>query len=161
MERSDDCSLPLPPLDDSLGMESECFFEDVSACHTAGSGCRSKGKISRGERGFFFHVKIGMCFVKAVYLCALFKLYFCHNPRWTELLCKVLLLFLLLRRWNWISKAEIILLIENALYVLDVSFSSFFFFLVFFHLFLKLCSCIGTNTQLLLEQRRVSRQCAV
>lgn len=50
MERSDDCSLPLPPLDDSLGMESECFFEDVSACHTAGSGCRSKANLlSRDE----------------------------------------------------------------------------------------------------------------
>lgn len=150
MERSDDCSLPLPPLDDSLGTESECFFEDVSACHTAGSGCRSKGKISRGERVFFFffHVKIGTCFVKAVYLCALFKLDFCHNPRWTELLCKVLLPFLLLRRWNWISKAEIILLIENALYVLDVSFSSFFFpcFLFFFPPFLK-------NVQLHWNQR--------
>ncbi|XP_021251649.1 PAS domain-containing serine/threonine-protein kinase isoform X2 [Numida meleagris] len=43
MERSDDCSLPLPPLDDSLGTESEHIFEDVSACHTTGSGCRSKG----------------------------------------------------------------------------------------------------------------------
>ncbi|XP_042677071.1 PAS domain-containing serine/threonine-protein kinase isoform X2 [Centrocercus urophasianus] len=43
MERSDDCSLPLPPLDDSLGTESECCFEDVSACCTTGSGCRSKG----------------------------------------------------------------------------------------------------------------------
>uniref|UniRef100_A0A8C9L3W1 PAS domain-containing serine/threonine-protein kinase n=1 Tax=Pavo cristatus TaxID=9049 RepID=A0A8C9L3W1_PAVCR len=49
MERSDDCSLPLPPLDDSLGRESECFFEDVPACHTTGSGCLSKGNISRGE----------------------------------------------------------------------------------------------------------------
>ncbi|XP_010714816.1 PAS domain-containing serine/threonine-protein kinase isoform X2 [Meleagris gallopavo] len=43
MERSNDCSLPLPPLDDSLGTDSECFFEDVSACHMTGSGCRSKG----------------------------------------------------------------------------------------------------------------------
>ncbi|OXB58644.1 hypothetical protein ASZ78_003611 [Callipepla squamata] len=43
MERSNDCSLPLPPLDDSLGTESECIFEDVSACQTTGSGCRSKG----------------------------------------------------------------------------------------------------------------------
>uniref|UniRef100_A0A803YGJ2 non-specific serine/threonine protein kinase n=1 Tax=Meleagris gallopavo TaxID=9103 RepID=A0A803YGJ2_MELGA len=42
MERSNDCSLPLPPLDDSLGTDSECFFEDVSACHMTGSGCRSK-----------------------------------------------------------------------------------------------------------------------
>ncbi|OXB83498.1 UNVERIFIED_CONTAM: hypothetical protein H355_006345 [Colinus virginianus] len=43
MERSNDCSLPLPPLDDSLGTESECIFEDVSACQATGSGCRSKG----------------------------------------------------------------------------------------------------------------------
>uniref|UniRef100_A0A8B9IBG6 PAS domain-containing serine/threonine-protein kinase n=1 Tax=Anser brachyrhynchus TaxID=132585 RepID=A0A8B9IBG6_9AVES len=28
MERSSDCSLPLPPLDDSMGTESECLFED-------------------------------------------------------------------------------------------------------------------------------------
>ncbi|KAM6127443.1 PAS domain-containing serine/threonine-protein kinase [Phoenicopterus ruber ruber] len=39
MERSGDCSLPLPPLDDSAGTESECIFEDVTACHTTGSGC--------------------------------------------------------------------------------------------------------------------------
>ncbi|XP_048811185.1 PAS domain-containing serine/threonine-protein kinase isoform X2 [Lagopus muta] len=50
MERSDDCSLPLPPLDDSLGTESECCFEDVSACCTTGSGCRSKANLlSRDE----------------------------------------------------------------------------------------------------------------
>jgi len=104
--------------------------------------------VEEREFFFFFNVKIGTCFVKAVYLCALFKLDFCHNPRWTELLCKVLLPFLLLRRWNWISKAEIILLIENALYVLDVSFSSFFFpcFLFFFPPFLK-------NVQLHWNQR--------
>uniref|UniRef100_A0A8B9UEJ6 PAS domain-containing serine/threonine-protein kinase n=1 Tax=Anas zonorhyncha TaxID=75864 RepID=A0A8B9UEJ6_9AVES len=44
MERSNDCSLPLPPLDDSVGTESECFFEDVTACHTTGSSCCNKGK---------------------------------------------------------------------------------------------------------------------
>ncbi|XP_032302581.1 PAS domain-containing serine/threonine-protein kinase isoform X4 [Coturnix japonica] len=49
MERSNDCSLPLLPLDDSLGTESECSFEDIYACHTTGSGCRSKG--------IFFEVK--------------------------------------------------------------------------------------------------------
>ncbi|XP_040423239.1 PAS domain-containing serine/threonine-protein kinase [Cygnus olor] len=43
MERSNDCSLPLPPLDDSMGTESECLFEDVTACHTAGSSCCNKG----------------------------------------------------------------------------------------------------------------------
>ncbi|XP_035755929.1 PAS domain-containing serine/threonine-protein kinase isoform X2 [Egretta garzetta] len=43
MERSSDCSLPLPPLDDSMGAESECVFEDVTACHTTGSGCWNKG----------------------------------------------------------------------------------------------------------------------
>ncbi|KFV12439.1 PAS domain-containing serine/threonine-protein kinase, partial [Pterocles gutturalis] len=43
MERSSDCSLPLPPLDDSMGTESECIFEDVTACHTTGSGCCNKG----------------------------------------------------------------------------------------------------------------------
>ncbi|XP_071898415.1 PAS domain-containing serine/threonine-protein kinase isoform X4 [Anas platyrhynchos] len=43
MERSNDCSLPLPPLDDSVGTESECFFEDVTACHTTGSSCCNKG----------------------------------------------------------------------------------------------------------------------
>uniref|UniRef100_A0A8C8BTL6 PAS domain-containing serine/threonine-protein kinase n=1 Tax=Otus sunia TaxID=257818 RepID=A0A8C8BTL6_9STRI len=37
MERSSDCSLPLPPLDDSTGTESECIFED-----TTGSGCCNK-----------------------------------------------------------------------------------------------------------------------
>ncbi|XP_075013827.1 PAS domain-containing serine/threonine-protein kinase isoform X7 [Calonectris borealis] len=42
MERSSDCSLPLPPLDDSTGSESECIFEDVTACHTTGSGCCNK-----------------------------------------------------------------------------------------------------------------------
>ncbi|NXJ06353.1 PASK kinase, partial [Odontophorus gujanensis] len=50
MERSNDCSLPLPPLDDSLGTERECIFEDVSACQTTGSGCRSKANLlSRDE----------------------------------------------------------------------------------------------------------------
>ncbi|XP_009891387.1 PREDICTED: PAS domain-containing serine/threonine-protein kinase [Charadrius vociferus] len=42
MERSSDCSLPLPPLDDSTGTESKCIFEDVAACRTAGSGCCNK-----------------------------------------------------------------------------------------------------------------------
>ncbi|XP_010294368.1 PREDICTED: PAS domain-containing serine/threonine-protein kinase-like, partial [Phaethon lepturus] len=42
MERSSDCSLPLPPLDDSMGTESECIFEDVTACHTTVSGCCNK-----------------------------------------------------------------------------------------------------------------------
>ncbi|KAM6388835.1 PAS domain-containing serine/threonine-protein kinase isoform 2-T2 [Pluvialis apricaria] len=42
MERSSDCSLPLPPLDDSTGTESECIFEDVAACCTAGSGYCNK-----------------------------------------------------------------------------------------------------------------------
>ncbi|KFQ42652.1 PAS domain-containing serine/threonine-protein kinase, partial [Nestor notabilis] len=39
MERSSDCSLPIPPLDGSMGTEGECMFEDVTACHAAGSGC--------------------------------------------------------------------------------------------------------------------------
>ncbi|KAM6357586.1 PAS domain-containing serine/threonine-protein kinase isoform 4-T4 [Alca torda] len=42
VERSSDCSLPLPPLDNSAGTESECIFEDVAACHTAGSGSCNK-----------------------------------------------------------------------------------------------------------------------
>ncbi|KFV52312.1 PAS domain-containing serine/threonine-protein kinase, partial [Tyto alba] len=42
VERSSDCSLPLPPLDDSTGTESECIFEDVIACHTTSSGCWNK-----------------------------------------------------------------------------------------------------------------------
>ncbi|KFQ61691.1 PAS domain-containing serine/threonine-protein kinase, partial [Pelecanus crispus] len=42
MERSSDCSLPSLPLDDSTGTESECIFEDVTACHTTGSGCWNK-----------------------------------------------------------------------------------------------------------------------
>ncbi|KAM6065274.1 PAS domain-containing serine/threonine-protein kinase isoform 2-T2 [Theristicus caerulescens] len=42
METSSDCSLPLPPLDDSTGTESECIFEDVTACHATGSGCWNK-----------------------------------------------------------------------------------------------------------------------
>ncbi|KFV00910.1 PAS domain-containing serine/threonine-protein kinase, partial [Tauraco erythrolophus] len=42
MERSSACSLPLPPLDDSMGTESEHIFEDISACCPAGSGCWSK-----------------------------------------------------------------------------------------------------------------------
>ncbi|XP_069721300.1 PAS domain-containing serine/threonine-protein kinase isoform X2 [Phaenicophaeus curvirostris] len=42
MERSSDCSLPLPPLDNSMGTESECVFEAVTACRTAGSGCQNK-----------------------------------------------------------------------------------------------------------------------
>ncbi|XP_029882831.1 PAS domain-containing serine/threonine-protein kinase isoform X4 [Aquila chrysaetos chrysaetos] len=45
MERSSDCSLPLPPLDDSMGTEGECIFEDVTACHTTGSGCWNKDSI--------------------------------------------------------------------------------------------------------------------
>uniref|UniRef100_A0A8B9UCC1 PAS domain-containing serine/threonine-protein kinase n=1 Tax=Anas zonorhyncha TaxID=75864 RepID=A0A8B9UCC1_9AVES len=49
MERSNDCSLPLPPLDDSVGTESECFFEDVTACHTTGSSCCNKGKANRRD----------------------------------------------------------------------------------------------------------------
>ncbi|XP_064930275.1 PAS domain-containing serine/threonine-protein kinase isoform X2 [Columba livia] len=43
MERSSDCSLPLPPLDDSTGTESECIFEGVPAFCTTGSGCWKKG----------------------------------------------------------------------------------------------------------------------
>ncbi|XP_065496046.1 PAS domain-containing serine/threonine-protein kinase isoform X2 [Caloenas nicobarica] len=43
MERSSDCSLPLPPLDDSMGTESECIFEGVPACCTTGSGCWNEG----------------------------------------------------------------------------------------------------------------------
>ncbi|KFM10884.1 PAS domain-containing serine/threonine-protein kinase, partial [Aptenodytes forsteri] len=42
MERSRDCSLPLPPLYNSTGTESECIFEDVTACHTTGSGSCNK-----------------------------------------------------------------------------------------------------------------------
>ncbi|XP_014818461.1 PREDICTED: PAS domain-containing serine/threonine-protein kinase isoform X6 [Calidris pugnax] len=42
MKRSSDCSLPLPPLDDSTGTESECIFEEVAACHTTGSGFCNK-----------------------------------------------------------------------------------------------------------------------
>ncbi|XP_074446255.1 PAS domain-containing serine/threonine-protein kinase isoform X4 [Larus michahellis] len=42
VERSSDCSLPLPPLDNSTGTESECIFEDVAACHAAGSGSCNK-----------------------------------------------------------------------------------------------------------------------
>ncbi|KFP40973.1 PAS domain-containing serine/threonine-protein kinase, partial [Chlamydotis macqueenii] len=42
MERSSDCSLPLPLLDDSMGTDSECIFEDVAACHTTGSVCCNK-----------------------------------------------------------------------------------------------------------------------
>ncbi|KFR17133.1 PAS domain-containing serine/threonine-protein kinase, partial [Opisthocomus hoazin] len=42
MERSSDCSLLLPPLDDSMGTESECIFEDVIACRATGSGCCNK-----------------------------------------------------------------------------------------------------------------------
>ncbi|KAM6258652.1 PAS domain-containing serine/threonine-protein kinase isoform 2-T2 [Spheniscus humboldti] len=42
MERSCDCSLPLPPLYNSTGTESECIFEDVTACHTTGSGSCNK-----------------------------------------------------------------------------------------------------------------------
>ncbi|NXC37576.1 PASK kinase, partial [Penelope pileata] len=49
MERSNDCSLPLPPLDDSLETESECILEDVTACHTTGSGCCNKANLSRDE----------------------------------------------------------------------------------------------------------------
>ncbi|NXK54421.1 PASK kinase, partial [Chauna torquata] len=50
MERSNDCSLPLPPLDDSAGTESECIFEDATACHTTGSGCCNKASLpSRDE----------------------------------------------------------------------------------------------------------------
>ncbi|KFO10968.1 PAS domain-containing serine/threonine-protein kinase, partial [Balearica regulorum gibbericeps] len=45
MERSSNCSLPLPPLDDSMGTESEHIFEDVTACHTAGSGCCNKDSV--------------------------------------------------------------------------------------------------------------------
>ncbi|GAB0193334.1 PAS domain-containing serine/threonine-protein kinase [Grus japonensis] len=45
MARSSDCSLPLPPLDDSMGTESERIFEDVTACHTAGSGCCNKDSV--------------------------------------------------------------------------------------------------------------------
>ncbi|KFU88953.1 PAS domain-containing serine/threonine-protein kinase, partial [Chaetura pelagica] len=41
MERSSDCSLPLPSLDNSMGTEGECLFEDAPACHTTGSGCCS------------------------------------------------------------------------------------------------------------------------
>uniref|UniRef100_A0A8B9CS53 PAS domain-containing serine/threonine-protein kinase n=1 Tax=Anser brachyrhynchus TaxID=132585 RepID=A0A8B9CS53_9AVES len=58
MERSSDCSLPLPPLDDSMGTESECLFEDVTACHTAGSSCCNKGKTN----GRDFPTEMGMCF---------------------------------------------------------------------------------------------------
>ncbi|KFO81207.1 PAS domain-containing serine/threonine-protein kinase, partial [Cuculus canorus] len=42
MERSSDCSLPLPPLDDSVGTESGGIFETVTASPTAGSGCQNK-----------------------------------------------------------------------------------------------------------------------
>uniref|UniRef100_A0A8C6NBJ4 PAS domain-containing serine/threonine-protein kinase n=1 Tax=Melopsittacus undulatus TaxID=13146 RepID=A0A8C6NBJ4_MELUD len=42
MERRSDCSLPLPPLDGSMGTEGECILEDVTACHAAGSGCSNK-----------------------------------------------------------------------------------------------------------------------
>ncbi|XP_009321470.1 PREDICTED: PAS domain-containing serine/threonine-protein kinase [Pygoscelis adeliae] len=42
MERSRDCSLPSPPLYNSTGTESECIFEDVTACHTTGSGSCNK-----------------------------------------------------------------------------------------------------------------------
>uniref|UniRef100_A0A663LSX2 PAS domain-containing serine/threonine-protein kinase n=1 Tax=Athene cunicularia TaxID=194338 RepID=A0A663LSX2_ATHCN len=45
MERSSDCSLPLPPLDDSIGTESECMFED-----TTGSGCCNKGRMNGDKR---------------------------------------------------------------------------------------------------------------
>nr|XP_009941058.1 PREDICTED: PAS domain-containing serine/threonine-protein kinase [Opisthocomus hoazin] len=46
MERSSDCSLLLPPLDDSMGTESECIFEDVIACRATGSGCCNKVKTT-------------------------------------------------------------------------------------------------------------------
>ncbi|KFQ21076.1 PAS domain-containing serine/threonine-protein kinase, partial [Mesitornis unicolor] len=42
MESSSDCFLPLPPLDDSTGTESECVFEGVTACHATASGCCNK-----------------------------------------------------------------------------------------------------------------------
>ncbi|XP_064313093.1 PAS domain-containing serine/threonine-protein kinase isoform X1 [Phalacrocorax carbo] len=42
MERSSDCSLLLPPLNDSMGTESECISEDVTACHTTVSSCWKK-----------------------------------------------------------------------------------------------------------------------
>uniref|UniRef100_A0A8B9ZKU8 PAS domain-containing serine/threonine-protein kinase n=1 Tax=Anas platyrhynchos TaxID=8839 RepID=A0A8B9ZKU8_ANAPL len=58
MERSNDCSLPLPPLDDSVGTESECFFEDVTACHTTGSSCYNKGKAKRRD----FATEMGCAF---------------------------------------------------------------------------------------------------
>uniref|UniRef100_A0A8C0ECZ9 PAS domain-containing serine/threonine-protein kinase n=1 Tax=Bubo bubo TaxID=30461 RepID=A0A8C0ECZ9_BUBBB len=45
MERSSDCSLPLPPLDDSTGTESECIVED-----TTGSGCCNKGRMNGDKR---------------------------------------------------------------------------------------------------------------
>uniref|UniRef100_A0A8C2ST18 PAS domain-containing serine/threonine-protein kinase n=1 Tax=Coturnix japonica TaxID=93934 RepID=A0A8C2ST18_COTJA len=45
MERSNDCSLPLLPLDDSLGTESECSFEDIYACHTTELNCQQVSRL--------------------------------------------------------------------------------------------------------------------
>ncbi|XP_025933170.1 PAS domain-containing serine/threonine-protein kinase isoform X1 [Apteryx rowi] len=43
MDRSNDRSLPLPLLDDSMGTESAGVFGGVAACRTTGSGCCDKG----------------------------------------------------------------------------------------------------------------------
>ncbi|XP_062439081.1 PAS domain-containing serine/threonine-protein kinase [Rhea pennata] len=43
MDRSNDHSLPLPPLDDSMGTESAGVFGGVTASHTTDSGCCNKG----------------------------------------------------------------------------------------------------------------------
>lgn len=63
-------------------------------------------------------MNMGTCFVKAVYLCAVFK--FPLQPKVNTI---VHLLFSLLLRWNRISKLEITPLIENALYLMSTSLS--------------------------------------